>query len=268
VAENPAQDVARDSRNSRPLRFLARTGFAVSGLLHILIGFIAFRVASGGGGEADQTGALGQVASTPGGVFVLWTITIGLAALGVWLILGAFLVSTGDPKKRASRIVAELAKGIVYLVIAGTAFTFARGSSTSAASSSRKASAGLLGTPGGPAIVVLIGLVVFGIGIYFVTKGIGKRFMRDIRVPTGPGGTGIIALAVFGYIAKGVALCVVGVLFAIAAFTFDPSKAAGLDSGLKTLASLPFGAVILGVVGAGFIAYGLYSFARARLAHL
>lgn len=268
VAENPAQDVARDSRNSRPLRFLARTGFAVSGLLHLLIGFIAFRVASGGGGEADQTGALGQLASTPGGVFALWTITVGLAALGVWLILGAFLVSTGDPKKRASRIVAELAKGAVYLVIAGTAYTFARGGSTSAASSSRNASAGLLGTPGGPAIVVLIGLVVFGVGIYFLAKGIGKRFTRDIRVPTAPGGTGIIALGVFGYIAKGVALCVVGVLFAIAAFTFDPSKAAGLDSALKTLASLPFGGVILGVVGAGFIAYGLYSFARARLARL
>ncbi|MDQ1583438.1 MAG: hypothetical protein QOF36_1492 [Microbacteriaceae bacterium] len=268
MAENVAQDVARDSRNSAPLRFLARTGFAVSGLIHILIGFIAFRVASGGGGEADQTGALGRVASTPGGAFVLWASTVGLAALGIWMILSAFLVSTGDPKKRTSRIVADLGKGVAYLIVAGTAFTFARGSSSSAARNSRQASAGLLAVPGGTAIVALIGFVVLGIGVYFVTKGIAKRFTRDIRVPSGTSGTAVVALGVFGYIAKGVALCVVGVLFAVAAFTFDPSKAAGLDSALKTLADLPFGQVILSVVGAGFVAYGLYSVARAFLARL
>ncbi|MDQ1587074.1 MAG: hypothetical protein QOJ77_239 [Microbacteriaceae bacterium] len=268
MAKNPAKDVARESRNSPPMRFLARTGFAVSGLLHILIGFIAISVALGSGREADQTGALGQLASTPGGVFVLWTITVGLAALGVWLILGAFLVSTGDPKKRTSRIVSEVAKGAFYLVVAGTAFTFARGSSTSTASRSRNASAGLLAAPGGPAIVMLFGLIVFGIGIFFVAKGASRRFTRDIRVPTGPSSTAVISLGVFGYVATGVSLGVVGVLFAIAAFTFDPSKATGLDSGLKTLATLPFGQVILIIVGAGFIAYGLYGFARARLARL
>ena len=39
---------------------------------------IALGVATGGGGEADQGGALGQLASRPGGVFVLWLIVVGL----------------------------------------------------------------------------------------------------------------------------------------------------------------------------------------------
>lgn len=48
------------------MHFLVRLGFAASGLIHILIGYLAIRVAAGGAGnEADQSGALAQVASTP-----------------------------------------------------------------------------------------------------------------------------------------------------------------------------------------------------------
>jgi hypothetical protein len=69
-------------------------------------------------------------------------------------------------------------------------------------------------------------------------------------------------------VAKGVVLCTVGVLFVIAAVTVDPHKSSGLDGGLKALAALPYGTVILVSVGIGLIAYALYSFVRARFAHL
>jgi hypothetical protein len=60
----------------------------------------------------------------------------------------------------------------------------------------------------------------------------------------------------------------VGVLFLIAALTGDAAKADGLDGALKTLATLPFGPAILILVGVGLIAYGVYSFVRARFARL
>jgi hypothetical protein len=53
-----------------------------------------------------------------------------------------------------------------------------------------------------------------------------------------------------------------------AAATANPSQATGLDGALRALLGLPFGAVILVAVGIGVIAYGLYCFARARLAKL
>ena len=71
-----------------------------------------------------------------------------------------------------------------------------------------------------------------------------------------------------GYVAKGVAIAVVGVLFVVAAVTHDPEKAGGLDAALKSLAALPFGQVILWIVGAGLVVYGVYCFARARYARL
>ena len=265
---DPAAQVARAAKRSTTLQVLARLGFAVNGLLHILIAGIAIAVAVGGGGTADQSGALGQLAASPGGVFVLWTVVVGLFALGLWLLLSAFLMQGADPKRKWSHRVVEVSKAAVYLLLAGTAATFASGGTTSSATSTRDASAALMKAPGGVVVLVIGGLVVLGIGVYFVRKGALKKFTADLSVPGGTPGRAIIALGIAGYIAKGVALIVVAVLILVAAFTLDPSKSTGLDGALMSLASLPAGGLILGVIGVGLLAYGVYCFARAWRARL
>jgi hypothetical protein len=268
MALNPATSAARKTRNSRPLRLLARLGYAVSGLLHILIGVIAIEVATGTGGEADQSGALSQLASTPGGVFILWSVVIGLTALGLWLIVSAFLPPAGEGKKRASHFITDFIKGVVYLAIAVTAFTFAKGGTTNSAASTGTASRDILTSPGGVAIIAVIGAAIIAVGIYLLYKGVSKRFTKDLTVPRGGAGRATVGLGILGYVAKGIVLGTVGALFVTAALTGDAAKADGLDGALKTLATLPYGPVILILVGAGLIAYGLYSFVRARFARL
>jgi hypothetical protein len=252
----------------RPLRFLARLGFAVNGLLHAVIGFLAISVAANGGGQADQSGALAQIAAGPGGGVILWTVSIGLAALGLWLIIGAFLAPSADRSKWVTHLLVEVGKGLAYLFLAGTAFTFARGGSTNSEGDARSISSTLLAAPGGVFVLVLIAVAVAAIGVYFVVKGVRKRFTRDIAVPAGANGRVVVILGVFGYVAKGVALLIVGVLLAAAALTVDPSMASGLDGALKSLVALPFGQLILTLIGVGFIAYGAYSLVRARIARL
>ena len=63
--------VAQVAQNSVFERF-ARAGYVVSGLLHLAIGYLAIRIALGGGGSADQSGALAAVAAKPGGIVALW----------------------------------------------------------------------------------------------------------------------------------------------------------------------------------------------------
>ena len=247
---------------------LARGGYAVNGLLHILIGGIAIGVAAGVGGEADQSGALTALAKAPGGDILLWVIVVGLAALALWQFLAAFLIRGSDPKRRVTHIVKELAKGLVFLAIALTALTFARGGSSSSTDSSTGLSAKLLATPGGVFLLIAVGIGIGAVGVYFVYSGIVERFTKDIRVPSGDIGRSVVTLGRVGYIAKGLAIAVVGILFIVAAATSDPSKATGLDGALRSLRGLPFGVIILIVVGAGVIAYGVYCFARARLAKL
>lgn len=269
MANRSAKSVARGATDSPPLRALARIGFAVNGLLHILIGWIAIQVAFGGGSaQPSQSGALSHVASAPGGRLLLWVIVVGYGALAFWLIAGAFLFPGKDAKNRASSFIMDFGKGIVYLVLAGTALTFARGSSTNSASSTGSTSASILSHPGGVILISVVGIVIVGIGLYFIYKGLRRGFKEDISVPSGRAGEITVFLGIVGYVAKGVALGVVGILFVIAALTLNPAKANGLDAAIRTLAALPYGPPILILVGLGLIAYGMYCFVRARMARL
>jgi hypothetical protein len=54
----------------------------------------------------------------------------------------------------------------------------------------------------------------------------------------------------------------------VAAVKVDPQQATGLDGALRSLASLPFGQVLLIAIGIGLIAFGLYTFVRARFARV
>ena len=269
MTSDAADKVARTAQNSKVVEMLARGGYAVSGVLHGLIGALAISVAIGSAsGSADQTGALAQVASTPGGVFLLWFLVVGLFGLGLWQIAEGILVPSPDPKKRWARRIAELGKAAAYIALALTALTFAMGGSSDSARTTQTFVAELLTRPGGLFLVAAIGVLVLAIGIYFFAKGLRKKFLEDIDRPTGKVGDAVTRLGVAGYIAKGIALAVVGILFVIAAFTLDSSKATGLDGALKALAALPFGQVILVAIGLGLIAFGLYLFARARYARL
>ena len=268
MSRTSPRSAARDASSSTGFRAVARLGYAVNGLLHVLIGALAIGVAAGAGGQsADQSGALSQLAGTPGGVLVLWVIVVGLFALALWELINGVLLPRGDARKPGTRIAAG-GKAVAYAAVAVTALTFARGASTSSSQSSTSFSAALLSAPGGVVLLVVIGLAVVGIGGYFVVKGARGTFVRDIRVPGGSLGTATRALGRAGYIAKGIALVVVGILFVVGAVTFDPGQATGLDGALKALAVLPFGTVVLIAVGLGLIAYGLYCGIRARLAKL
>lgn len=54
-----------------------------NGILHVLIGLLAFDLARGGGSDADQSGAAGLLADDPAGLVLLWITVAGCASLAV-----------------------------------------------------------------------------------------------------------------------------------------------------------------------------------------
>ncbi|MFD1713790.1 DUF1206 domain-containing protein [Amnibacterium flavum] len=264
-----AKATASNVSSSKPVQILARGGYAANGVLHILIGFLAISVAWGGGGNADQSGALGAVAANPGGVVLLWLMTVGLFALALWSVTQAFLATESDTKKLWAERAKDVGKAIAYGAIGATALRFAMGGGGgSGDQDAQSLSAQLLQSPFGVVALVVVALGILAIGVYFIVKGARKKFLEDIVPPSGKAGRATQLTGMVGYIAKGVALIVVGILFGVAAVTSDASRTAGLDGALKSLVELPFGPVILTAVGLGFIAYGVYSFVRARRAKL
>lgn len=244
------------------MRVLTRVGLASIGLLHILIGVIALAVASGAGGQADQSGALQAVASVPGGVFVLWLVIVGLIVLAIWQVLVAVTAHGAGTK------LLEVVKAVVYATLAVVTISIASGGHHNSSSTEKSGSARLLALPGGVFVLGLIGLIVVAVGVGFIRNGVTHRFERDLKLPPDRWAGAITVLGRVGYTAKGVALLLVGGLVVAGAITFDPSKAAGLDGSLKALASVPYGVVLLVAIALGLLAYGLFWCVRAVRARL
>jgi hypothetical protein len=120
--------------------------------------------------------------------------------------------------------------------------------------------------PAGQLLVGAIGLGVVVVAGVLAYRGWKEKFRSKLDVDgrTGKDGRAYVLFGKIGYIAKGVALAVVGLLFLYAAVTHDSSKSGGLDQALHKLLEQPFGSVMLVVIAIGFAGYGLFCFAWAR----
>jgi uncharacterized protein DUF1206 len=84
-----AERAAKEVAGSGPIKTLGRVGLVAYGVVHLLVAYLAVRVATGGGAKADKTGALQTIAEQPAGRFLLWVLTAGLVALTVWQLAEA-----------------------------------------------------------------------------------------------------------------------------------------------------------------------------------
>ena len=110
----------------------------------------------------------------------------------------------------------------------------------------------------GAGVIVVAGFLAY--------RGWKEKFRSklDVKGNTGKDGRAYVLAGKVGYIAKGAALAVIGVLFLYAALSHDAQKSAGLDQALHKVLQQPFGSPVLVVIAVGFACYGLFCFAWAR----
>jgi hypothetical protein len=260
-AEHEAEKVTRS-----PLaKGVARTGFVFVGLLHLLIAWLAAQIAFGQNSRADQTGAVEQIASAPGGPVILWAGALCCAALTVWMVLEwiAEWRRHGKPTKGLG----PLGTGIAYLALAVLFVSFALGNRKNSSEQSKEITATLLAAPFGVVVLIAAGLVLLGAGGYFGFRGVTRSFLGKDAQPTAAVPAWVKVVGCIGFVAKGVALATLGILVLVATMRRDPNEQSGLDGALKSLAGQPYGGWILGAVALGLACYGVYSAARAKYAN-
>ena len=257
---NDVKSAAVRATDHPVLENAARLGYATNGVVHLLIGWLAIQVALDNGQKsADQSGALSSLAENPLGRVILWLAVIGFVGLAIWQV-GEVVIGRGETSDRLK----AAAKAVLYAVLAVSVFSYAKGGGgSSSTQQSVDFTATLMSEPAGRWLVVAVGVAIVAVGGYHVYKGYAKKFLEDLR--NHPGRWAVIA-GRFGYIAKGVALAVVGLLFILAGVRASAEEATGLDGALHRLKDAPFGVVALLVVALGFVSFAVYSFARARYA--
>ncbi|MFE5410051.1 DUF1206 domain-containing protein [Microbacterium sp. NPDC056569] len=268
-----AKELAREAESNSVFEALARAGYAANGVIHALIGIIVIVIASGGDGEGDQAGAMKAVAGAPVGFVVLWLIAIGLWALALWHLSEGILAHdlSGDVEGAArkwGRRVAEFGQAAVFAALGAISAAVAMGARPDGEEAAEGASRSLLQIPGGPILLGLLGIAIGIGGIAFVVMGVLRSFRKRMRLPDGGLGRGLATLGIVGFVAKGVALLIVGVLLVIAAVRADAKTAGGLDGAVDALLDLPLGPALAWVVGLGFLAYAAFTIARARFARM
>src|ERR1700676_1823961 len=264
MPDDASSSTATQMAQNNVFERFARGGYVVSGLLHLIIGYLAIRIALGVGvGTADQSGALAALAAKPGGIVALWVAVVALVVMGLWRLVETALGRSTDPKSQgASSEGVDRAKAfalaVVYFGLAYSAFGFARGAGKSTGEQNSGMSARLMQTGAGTIALIAGGLIIVAVGGYHVYKGASRTFLDDLK---GNSSDLVRRLGVIGYIAKGLVIVGAGVLVILAASLSEPDKATGLDGALKTLGAQPYGAILLILAGVGIITYGLYSFA-------
>ena len=267
-----AVEHARGVTDHPVLAAVARVGLVAYGVVHLLIGWLALQLARGASSaDADQTGALQTLADSPGGVVLLWLVGLGLIALALWQAGEVLLWWRGlldrEHWRRTAFVCAKcLAKAAVYAVLGATALLFGVGLEYEADERLQELTGETLEVPGGTALVVTVAVGVVAVGLYTVVRGLTGGFMKDVDLPAAPDRYEPVIEAVgrVGYIAKGVAFGLVGVLLWRAATSADLTSATGLDGAMTVIVGVRGGPWLLGGVAAGFAAFGVYALARAR----
>lgn len=269
---NQAKTAVRGAAMSRTMTMLARLGYAVKGVVYLIIGALAAELAAGrGGATTDQKGALQTIYEQPFGKFLLVVVGIGLVGFALWSFIQA-IYDTEGKGRQAKGIIARIGYAVVglgYLLLSFGAFQLVMGTGSAGQSSTASTqdwTARLLKLPFGVALVVIVGLVILGLACYLYAKAWTAKFQRRLNLASlnTQLRKGMIFLGRFGYAALGVVFTIIGFFMIVAALQHNPGQARGLDTALKELLHQPFGPLLLGIVALGLIAYGVYSFVEAR----
>ena len=260
----------RRAAKSTPVRFLGRAGFLARGLMYVVIGWIAVEVAFRKTSQpADRTGALHALGSTPVGEVALWLLVVGFCGMALWrLSEAAFGTREADKRKQVWTRLTALGKAVVYAVLCFGVIDYAIGAGSPQSSDQQSVdlTATLMRHPGGRILVVVIGLVLIGVGLFLGYQAWRERFRRDLKLDQLGQRTRRVVewLGRIGGIARGIVFITAGVFLVVAAVEAQPGQAKGIDSSLRELAATPGGPWLLVIVAVGLIMFGLFSCCEAR----
>jgi len=269
--EQAGRQVERAARTAgRPwVEPLARFGYAARGVVYAFIGVLAIQAAFFGRGRTTGAeGAIQEIAEKSQILLVL--IAIGLFGYALWRFVQGILdpENKGNDAKGLVKRGAMVASGFVYGGLALLAFRLIsqNGGGSASGGSQSSTTAKMLSLPFGRALVILAGISVIAAALFQIHQAWTKKFQKRMKTAEMSPEEQRLAIHTgqLGLASRGVAFLIVGWFLIRAALRYDPSQAQGLGGALETLASQPYGPYLLGIVAAGLVAYGAYSFLQAR----
>ncbi len=176
-AGRSAKSTGRRAANSAPLRWLGRAGYAARGVLYVMVGSIAIQVAFGQSGQqADKSGALQEISSTPAGGVLIWLLVAGFTGMALWRLSDAAYPesSSDDGTSSGSGSDSGSRSGSGQASSSGDSSSSSGDSSSSSGDSSSSASKGSQAASKGKEtakrVAALVKAVIYAVIAYSVLK--------------------------------------------------------------------------------------------------
>ncbi|GHB24821.1 membrane protein [Streptomyces clavifer] len=250
----------------------ARAGFVARGVIYLLVGLLALRIAfsDSGGKQADRGGAIAEIAEKPFGGVLLWVLGVALAGMALWRLSEAVFGQAGpDGDKPAKRAMAA-GRAVFYGFVSYSVLSYAAGDKGSGSGSSDQQTADVtakaLEWPGGQWIVGTAGAVVVGAGLWIGVRAVMRKYHKHLKMSemTKRVRRAVDFTGVFGGAVRGIVFATAGGFAVAAAVQHEPGRAKGMDDTLRSFAETPAGPWLLALIALGLAAFGMFSWANAR----
>jgi Domain of Unknown Function (DUF1206) len=249
---------------------LGQLGWLAKGVVYVLAGVLAAAVAARSvgwtstvapDGEASPAGAIKEIATFTGGRILLLALALGLLLYALWRLFTA-LAPGGSGAEAVAMRLGYAISAILYFTFSLTALALAR-RPTGNTDGNRKVvdlSARVMSHSAGRWAIALAGLIAIGAGLYRIVKGAKGDVETELNL------AGLSAdrrrlikrLGIVGEIGRGIAVSLIGFFLLRSGMDVNPQEATGLDGALRRLTVNGWGSALVGVVGVGFVAYGIF----------
>jgi hypothetical protein len=262
-------------KKAKPWAFrFARFGHMANGVVYLVIGLLAIQTAFSRGGKLTTSqGALYTIAKQPFGFLLLSVLVIGLIGYACWQLVRTVF----DPENMGHQLkgiftrIGYLFMASIYIGMCTSAIRILlRARVHTSGEHYQTWSAKMLAQPFGQTSITIMGVIILIFGVGQVIWGLAGGFQKQLKKNemTRKEWRYVEYIGKFGMSARGAVFGIVGIFLIRTAIQADPDETKGLDGALAEVAQQPFGSVLLAIVAAGLIAYGVYMFAEARYKRL
>ncbi len=251
------------------LRNIARAGLIAKGIVYVILGILGFMAAFEIGGQTNsdtnKEGVFDSIKEFPGGLVGLGLLAAGLICYSIWRGVQTFSNTDGSEKKWTKRV-RYFFSGLVYLSLAFTAIQIIFRSRADKEDKNQYWISEILNHPFGQWLIGLAGLVLAGVGIYQIYYGVSEKYKKHVQQLSLHSTTSSLLLrsGKIGYISRGIVWLILAYLLVRAALHNDSSGAGDTGKAFSFIEDSSFGSYLLGALGVGFMAYGVFNFIRAR----
>ncbi len=254
---------------SKAVRIMYRLGYAAKGLVFLIIGVMALMLMMGMGGQlSNPTDALKLIHRQPFGQFLLLMTGLSLLGYVLWRVAQSVFNVEHKPHSAMNTVkrIGYAISGLTYLslaILAIRGFTEGRVQSDG---SSLTLTAKALDLPAGPALVMLAGAIIIGVGIFHAALGFTRRFMKQYEQGrmTAKERDIIEKSGMIGLPARGFTFGIIGYFFIRAGMDANAAATKNTKGVMEHILGLPMGETILALIAVGFICYAVYCFAAAK----